>query len=245
MGTPPLTIAITTYNRDPQMVIDSFRQVYDHPAVDEVVIVDDCSDNSQFIQLDLDIETFRKGKPAQNLSVYRNTKNMGMSRNKSNAIRWSRNDWVLILDSDNALYPSSIDAICKLTNLRTDTIYCPAFAEPEFDYRRLQGKSWDAKGVASQIKSRDMSVLLNTCNYLVHRDTYLETYEYNPDVKESDTIWFNYLWLRRGGLLHVVPDWHYYHRIHEGSGWKQNASENMRMAERIKGEIVQLANQIQ
>lgn len=169
---------------------------------------------------------------------------MGMSRNKANAIRMSWNDWVIILDSDNALYPSSLDAICQLTNLRTDTIYCPAFAEPEFDYRRLQGKSWDAKGVASEIKSRDMSVLLNTCNYLVHRDTYLETYEYNPDVKESDTIWFNYLWLRRGGLLHVVPDWHYYHRIHEGSGWKQNASENMRMAERIKGEIVQLANQI-
>lgn len=226
------------------MVIDSFRQVYDHPAVDEVLIVDDCSDPLFYTKLKIDIGLFLQDRSKQAITVYATPENIGMSRNKANAIGLSRNDWVLILDSDNALYPSSLDAICKLTNLRTDTIYCPAFAEPEFDYRRLQGKSWDAKGVASEIKSRDMSVLLNTCNYLVHRDTYLETYEYNPDVKESDTIWFNYLWLRRGGLLHVVPDWHYYHRIHEGSGWKQNASENMRMAERIKGEIVQLANQL-
>lgn len=222
------------------MVIDSFRQVYDHPAVDEVLIVDDCSSVLNYFSLC----DARHEIACSKVRVTTNHSNLGMSRNKAEAIKLSSNDWVLILDSDNALYPSSIDAICKLTNLRTDTIYCPAFAEPEFDYRRLQGKSWDAKGVASEIKSRDMSVLLNTCNYLVHRDTYLETYEYNPDVKESDTIWFNYLWLRRGGLLHVVPDWHYYHRIHEGSGWKQNASENMRMAEKIKGEIVQLANHL-
>lgn len=226
------------------MVIDSFRQVYDHPAVDEVLIVDDCSHHDNYYLLMNAIMDFHQQRDKPIITVCQNPYNIGMSRNKAHAIGLSRNDWVLILDSDNALYPSSIDAICQLTNLRTDTIYCPAFAEPEFDYRRLQGKSWDAKGVASEIKSRDMSVLLNTCNYLVHRDTYLETYEYNPDVKESDTIWFNYLWLRRGGLLHVVPDWHYYHRIHEGSGWKQNASENMRMAEKIKGEIVQLANHL-
>jgi glycosyltransferase involved in cell wall biosynthesis len=236
--TPPITIAVTTYNRSPQMVIDSFRDVMDHPAIAQILVVDDCSDPVNFIDLCAALSEL----PCHTVQVKNNPQNLGMSRNKANAISLSPTDWVLILDSDNALYKESIDAICDVSNLDPNVIYCPSFAAPHFDYREYEGMTFGIKDVAGRIKERTMSLMLNTCNYLVHKETYGKIYDYNPEVKESDTIWFNYLWLRSGRKLHVVPNWHYSHLVHEGSGWKQNANENMKMAERIKTQIVMEAN---
>ena len=44
------TIAITTYNRL-DLVIDSFSSVLDNELIDEIVIVDDCSEDTLFNNL--------------------------------------------------------------------------------------------------------------------------------------------------------------------------------------------------
>jgi hypothetical protein len=77
---------------------------------------------------------------------------------------------------------------------------------------------------------------LNTCNYLVHRDTYLNVFK-EHDVKGTDTIAFNYEWLKAGKKLFIVPGMEYDHLIHEGSGFMKDADFNMKKAEEYKKKI--------
>lgn len=76
--------------------------------------------------------------------------------------------------------------------------------------------------------------LFNTCNYLVNRAEYLRVYQHNADMKATDTIHFNYLWLSAGNHFYVVPGMEYYHRVHDGSGFLQDCSYNMAKAKEIK-----------
>lgn len=82
--------------------------------------------------------------------------------------------------------------------------------------------------------------LFNTCNYVVHRDSYISIWEENKEMKGSDTIWFNYLWLKAGKSFFVVPGMHYQHRVHNGSGFMQDVDYNMTKAEEIKQLIMNL-----
>ncbi len=65
-----------------------------------------------------------------------------MSFNKYSAISYARNQWAIILDSDNIISPAYVDAaLGKHFNANeTDTIYSPSFAAPSFDFRKFEGK---------------------------------------------------------------------------------------------------------
>jgi hypothetical protein len=81
---------------------------------------------------------------------------------------------------------------------------------------------------------------MNTANYIVHRDNYLATYQYNQDHIASDTIWHNYNHLKNGGLFCVVPDMQYTHRVHPGSGFLQGIDHNMKMQNEVRKMIMAL-----
>jgi hypothetical protein len=81
---------------------------------------------------------------------------------------------------------------------------------------------------------------MNTCNYLVNREEYLKIYQHNPEMKGTDTIWFNYLWLKAGNSFYVVPGMEYYHRVWEGSGFLADCDYNMKRAKEVKELIKQL-----
>ncbi|HAD34215.1 MAG TPA: hypothetical protein DCF44_06915 [Chitinophagaceae bacterium] len=234
--TPLISLAITTYNRPIKMIQEALSEALVHPIVSEIVICDDASDENYLSALRDEVHNMnRKGLIPVHLFV--NSANVGMSVNKFRAVSFCTSDWVLLFDSDNGLWKQTLDAICHLPELFPDTIYSPSFASPNFDYREFEGKTMNIKFVADHIDNRAMSVLLNTCNYLVNRTNYCNTFVPNPAISESDTIWFNYLWLKEGNKIHVVKDMHYFHRVHDGSGWKKNASKNILDAERIKNMI--------
>jgi hypothetical protein len=81
---------------------------------------------------------------------------------------------------------------------------------------------------------------MNTCNYIVNRDFYLKTYQYNPEHIASDTIWHNYNHLKAGGKFCIVPDMQYYHRTHAGSGFMKGIEYNMAKTEEVRKLIQQL-----
>lgn len=227
-----ISLAITTYLRY-EMTIESFAQVIDDPRIINVQILDDASEDDSYSKL---YQHFR-GHPK--VKVSRQLQNRGMGRNKADAVALCDNDWVILLDSDNIIDKSYIDAIEYIT-LDERTIYCPVFARPEFDFRKFAGLTFGKHNIGKKMTDDMFNVAMNCCNYLVNRRKYIESYKHSPEHKSSDTIWFNYNWLKGGGLFEFVHGMEYTHRIHPGSGFLQDANYNMKKAAEVRRLIMQL-----
>lgn len=212
------------------MTLESFERVKNDPRIQEIVIVDDCSDQAIFDRLHGAVNGMPK------VALYRNKRNKGMSWNKRTAVELASTDWLILFDSDNVLETRYIDAVAK-ADLCPDTIYMPSFAEPEFDFRRYAGKTYDLEAVQKIIKEPMFNVCMNTCNYVVHRDNYREAFTANPEMKGTDTIWMNYNWLIRGGKFKIVEGMAYFHRVHSGSGFVEDMDYNMKQAEAMRRKI--------
>lgn len=220
-----LTLAITHYNR-PELLKECLSSKLN---IDEILIQDDHSNHDDLRELlSMPIEC----------NVRVNTINIGMSRNKAQAIENASNNWVIIFDSDNKIDQSYIDAIPK--KLDPNVIYCPEFAYPNFDFRHLAGVRYSKNRVKELMKEKNFEVHLNCCNYLVNKKKYLEVYKHNPDMKATDTIWFAYLWLKAGYSFEIVPGMQYFHRVHDGSGFMKDVNYNMKQADNLKKLILSL-----
>jgi glycosyltransferase involved in cell wall biosynthesis len=216
-----LTLAITTYNRY-DLLLESFSQVIDDSRIDEILIMDDHSKD----------EYWSKIKELPSLSpkikVVRQFENRGMSYNKMSAIANSKNEWVIIFDSDNVIGKDYLDAIPETLN--ENTIYLPCFARPTFDFRKYSELIIEKEDAAIRILDDTFNMMLNCCNYLVPRDSYLHSFKEDKTVKASDTILFAYNWLKNGNKFKVVPGMEYDHKIHAGSGFLEDCDFNMKKA---------------
>ena len=228
-----LSLCITTFNRF-ELLKESYAQVIDDPRISEIIIVDDCSTEPGIKE---NVNSLAGGK----VRVFHQAQNRGMSRNKADAISYASNEWCIIFDSDNIIGTDYLDAIPK--ELSSGTIYCPSFAKPEFNYTRysdLEPPIFNISNACFHIGNDAFNCCMNTCNYLVHRDTYLKTYQYNPAHIASDTIWHAFNHLKAGGSFYIVPGMHYYHRVHKGSGFLQEVDHNMRMQAEVRKMIMEL-----
>lgn len=231
-----LSLAITSYNRY-EMTIESFAQVIDDPRLAEILLMDDASTDGSHQKL---VNHF---KGNDKVRIVRQAQNRNMSLNKKDAIAHCKSKYVLIFDSDNILGTDYLDALfaCPVFDGNVaNFIFCPDFAETTFDYRTFSGNTIRSQEAAQFIKNDTFNMLMNTANYVVHREWYLMTYRYNPDHLASDTIWHNYNHLHNGGAFYVVPGMRYQHRIHAGSGFLQDANYNMKKAAEVRKLIMQL-----
>lgn len=228
------SLALTTYNR-PEMTIESFNQVINDTRISEVVIVDDFSKAKHINKLH---DYVRHHKYYDKIKLHLNQKNLGMMANKKRAIELSNFNWVIILDSDNIIDKSYLNAIPE--RLNTEVIYCPSFAKPHFDYRKFSGWLVGPEEAKKMVKDNMGNACLNTCNYLVHRETYLSVWENDLEVKGTDTISFAIQWFKAGKRFYITPKLEYNHRVHKGSGFMQDADFNMKKAEEYKHKILQL-----
>lgn len=236
-----ITLAITHYNRY-QLLVESFREVLNDDRITEILIMDDDSDRAILHK----VLRLAGGK----VNVIKQGRNRGMLVNKHDAIASAKNDWVIIFDSDNIIRENYLDAIAGAVYqgwAQPYVFYAPSFAEPSFDYRHLNMMMFTKKTIKLMESSRGPVIadpmfwcMLNTCNMMVHKETYCKVFEDNKSVKESDTLWMNYLWLKAGNTIMVVPDMHYFHRVHPGSGWLKNANYNTQKGEEIKQLILNL-----
>ncbi len=227
-----ISLCITNFNRY-TMLMESFAKVLEDPRIAEIVIVDDASDEQIFNRIKAHCDHPK-------IRLYQNDQNLGMGLNKKRAVELAENEWCLLFDSDNQLTPAYLDALeADLDALQPHVIYMPCAARPHFDYTEFQGWVIDRKNAGTVIEERMGDCCMNTCNYVVHRDSYLRVYQYDETVKGSDTIHFNYLWMKAGNSFYVVPGMEYFHLVHDGSGWKADAQYNIQKAaetkEKIKG----------
>lgn len=229
-----ISLAITTHNRD-SLTIKSFQNVYDHPMVNDIVIVDDHSEKKILNSLIGGVASIDRH---HKIRLTSNSENLGMMLNKRKAISLCKNEWVIIFDSDNVIESNYLNAIPK--ELDPNVIYCPSFARPTFDYRKFSGWTVGIPEAKKMVQDRMGNACFNTCNYLVHRDAYLKVFKEDEKVKGTDTIVFNYEWLKSGRKFMIVPGMEYFHRVHDGSGFMKDADYNMRMAEIYKQKILAL-----
>lgn len=226
-----ISLAITTYNR-PDLTLQSFAKVIDDPRISEVVIVDDCSSS---IVLLLEATTHSK------IIVHRNAANIGMSRNKARAISLCSNEWVIILDSDNVIGTDYLDALEAMEPyFDKDVIFAPSKALPNFDFSQWEGMTFDHSNVPQMMGNDKFKVLLNTCNYIVHRDAYARVYKYDESVRGNDTISFAYEWFKAGNMMHIVPGMTYQHRVHKGSEWLKHSAYNLKQVKEIEKKLMEL-----
>jgi len=214
---PKVSIAIPTYERV-KMLFESFAQVHDDERVDEIVIVDDASSNETFES----IRKFALNYPK--VKLYRNANNRGCYENKYTALSWCSNDWCILLDSDNVIDVSYLDAIFSL-EWNANTVYAPVFAKPNFDYREFSGLLIEKKNVSKYIDKPMFSTALNTANFFVNKKTYLSAWCSDVDPVTADSIFMCYKMLQKDVKIFFVPNLIYFHRVHSGSHYIQNVNK--------------------
>lgn len=228
MTTAPLTLAITTYNRL-EYTLESFSQVVNHPRITEILIVDDHSKEEIYYKL-MDAVI---GVPK--IKLLYQPHNRGMQQNKADAVYCSKEDWVILFDSDNVLSEQYMNSIPLV--LDPSIIYVPSFAAPNFDMSPMAGKLVDKYNVNQYTNLECFNWFLNGCNYVVHRDEYEKVYKPSKEIKGTDTAAFAINWLKAGNRFYVMPGAKYFHRVHDGSEFLKDVDYNMHMAKQHLEEI--------
>lgn len=214
-----ISLCITTYNRY-QLTIDSFFQVLSDERIDEIVVVDDCSNDGSFEKL---LEYFYD---PYKVKLYRNDINLGVYRNKKRSVELATNEWCIVFDSDNIIEPGYVDKLYELQPWDAHTEYCPALAEPAFDYTSLSDILISKGNVNTLWKKKQFDAFLNTMNSFWNREEYLKVWDETVEPISSDSIYMNYRWLAAGNKIQVVEGMKYQHLIHKGSHYVNNCAQS-------------------
>lgn len=231
-----ISLCIPTYNRA-DLCIESFAQVIDDDRIDDIVLMDDKSTNGSYAYLKSEFGGHSK------VVVLQQEANVGMARNKRDAIDAAKNDWAILFDDDNTISPDYLDALGDIPGVfeLEEEIFMPSFAKPNFDYRDLCDTAMCKQNIAHFMSNPIFGALINTCNYVVNKKYYLETWQANPEMKATDTAWHLLCHLKAGGSMYVVPGMEYFHRVHDQSGFMQDVAYNMKKAKEIEEKIKKLS----
>lgn len=223
-----LSVAIPHYERG-HLIHRPLRNVLADPRIEEITIVDDGSSAENYALLRANIGKLdRSGK----VRIHRRTENRGALFTKMECAEKTTGDWLILLDSDNTVFRSYLEAVFREPDWKPATIYCPVYAFPYYRFDPLVGLDLDFSTCAELCRTGTLRkvYIINDGNYLFHRATYLEKLEpLRPLARDvADVMVANYLWLSRGGRLKVLPGAVYYHRIDASSFWMRTKEESRR-----------------
>jgi len=219
-----ISLCITTYNRNAYL-FKSFEQVLFDDRIDEIIIVDDCSE----LQLYKLIEARCSKLPK--VRLFRNESNVGCYENKKIAVSKASNEFVIIFDSDNVIDTNYLDKLYSV-EWSSNTLYAPDFAKPVFDYRKFAGITFNKLNVAKYCFTPGFDCLMNTMNYFIHKDSFVQIWQQKHDIKGADSIYMNYLWMLAGNSIHCLSGLEYFHRVNaedkseHGSNFIEFANES-------------------
>jgi len=198
------------------MTIESFAQVLDDNRVSDIVILDDLSTDGSYEQL--------LNHCSYKVRVYQNDRNYDCYRNKQRVVSLAKNEWVIVLDSDNIITPEYLNAIYTISEWNPIVVYQPSFAKPHFDFRKFAGNYYGDFDVRENLHDGAFTTALNAMNFFINRDTYLRAFNPDIDPVTSDSIYMAYRLLEQGNSYYFVPGLEYEHRIHPGSHYQNNVN---------------------
>ena len=225
------SLGFTTYNSasyiERQLDKDYFKM--SGGLVDEIVIQDDFTEEYNLL----------KKYESDKIKVRQNPQHLYPLLGRPHLLNNCKNDWVLLMDSDNFLNEKTFEALHSFTP-EPGTIYMPGFAWPEFDFRSQYPDTFiDLKVAANRVNIPGvnwMNVLLNTSNYLVPRKEFLEVAK---DIDPSyaacpfEVIYFNYLWLKSGRRFFCKSNYEYVHGLRDDSFYRTHGGHTGHLLEKI------------
>lgn len=229
-----ITLAITTHERY-DLLLKSFSDLIDDDRISEIVIVDDASSKETFNSIKRYCDDFQK------IKLYQNTSNQDCYKNKQIAVSYSSNPWLILLDSDNMISQMYLDAIFKIENWVDFIAYQPVFAAPMFDFRAFAGHRITKHNVREYMDKQMFSTSLNAMNYFVNRDEYLRVWDGSTNPHTADSIYQNCRWLESGNEIQFVAGMEYFHRVHDGSHYKNNNHKTGDFYQIIENRLKQMA----
>lgn len=219
-------MAIAHYNRG-QLAHRPLCNLLNNDFVAEIILFDDGSRPEEFAALKGFVARLNCG---ERIRVLRREKNCGAQTTKLDAVEACEREWVLLLDSDNTVFPGFLKGLSRISSRNPRTFYCSPFAFPYFSFHPFAGKQLDFEHCVSLTRSGELRriFIINDGNYLVHRETYLSRIGCLRDLKSdvADVMMANYLWLSGRGTLSVLPKGAYHHRIDPSSFWMNTADES-------------------
>jgi glycosyltransferase involved in cell wall biosynthesis len=267
-----ISVAITCYNSY-DYIVDALRVPLIDPRVDEILIIDDASSEGE-LEKAQDIFSSKtligdlypdehqsggfslhdlEGLIKEKVSAYANDKNMGAYITKTTAVSQCKNEWVFLLDSDNYLLHSSIDALYS-TDWLPDTCYYSAlqirvkedgrsFYDPGLGfhgYTHLGDKPIDMDRFAEIVRKFDslgtedwgaggLGSFLNQGNFFVNKQKYIDTIasiQLRCDPLGFDAGAAMIAWMRRGNNIKVLPGLSYVHRMRSDSLYTSTGEES-------------------
>lgn len=205
------SLAITNYNRTID-IENILQENHNDSRINEIIISDDCSTD----------ETVRFIKNLQlrfsKLKQITHFKNVGAYINKIQAVSYCKNDWVILLDSDNNINSEYIDC-CEKSKLNTNTIYAPTFAKPMFDFPGLYNVTLSSlDDIKSELDKNSLAIqiALNTGNYLVPKHNYINIASKYMNIKYTEVFSLAVAWLEHNNNIHFVEGMTYTHKVHHG-----------------------------
>jgi glycosyltransferase involved in cell wall biosynthesis len=102
---PIVSVLMTSHNRE-KYIAESIESVLKSTLIDfELIIVDDCSNDST-----LEISKFYEKKDSR-IKVYQNEKNLGDYPNRNKAASYATGKYIKYLDSDDIMYPHCLEVM--------------------------------------------------------------------------------------------------------------------------------------
>lgn len=216
------SLVLTTYKRA-NGLIPFIKKYESYGDINEIIVIDDCSE---------DYEILSKESWNQKVKIYTNEKNLGVYLNKLKALSKSKNDRVLLFDSDNFFdeeYLKILKNECYRDNFDEDIVYCASKANPHFDYSHLCNVTID-KVNWNIIHSKERA-FINTGNQLHSRKSINCLLE---NLKQDDTAPFaldckyvNYILIKNNFKLKCVENLVYEHPISTDSIYLLTAKDSV------------------
>lgn len=242
-----VALCITNYNRF-ELLFKSFEKVMTDKRISKIFISDDCSDR-EIMERVYEKALWLDGNIESNYIIPAKTpKNIGCYHNKAHALELADShgcDYAILLDSDNVIDTSYLDALFRVPEEYWDgkTILAPDFARPAFNYQRFAASYFDKDSIKQHIPNMhrtQFDCLINCANYVVPVKEYLRVFDPDFNPWTCDTVYQLYNWLKAGNGMYVVPGMQYDHLIHDGSHYKEHNEKVPGLFKEITNKIMQL-----
>lgn len=235
------SLCITTMDRYDTFLKKSILKYLDNDLISEIIITDETGN---------DVNKIRQDFNNIKLNLFVNSKILGPFLNKLEACKYAKNEWIVLMDSDNFAdknyFIKAKEYIENNINYEKNIILAPCKAKPMFNYSHLSGfiykKGEFNNNKKKEIINHDFSssyTLMNTGNYVINKylidNINLENESENISKSPScDVIYFNTLLFEQLDLnMHVVDGMEYEHVVHDGSTYMRNCSLYYHFAEMV------------
>ena len=222
------SLCIPTLDRFDEFLSRYIAQYLENEYVNEIIITDENGN---------DIEKINNTFPNNNkLILIKNDERLGPFLNKIKACSFAKNEWIVLMDSDNFAHKDYFVLAKKyienVVGNSKNIILAPSKARPHFDFSHLSGfiykngdfeKNKHLENQSKQWYHSPGGVLMNAGKYVTNKFVidHLNLQNETDNIQKSsacDVIYFNTLLFEQLDVnMHVVPDMAYDHVVHAES----------------------------